>query len=84
MFVEERFRGRDIAATLVTELVREAGARTTWCIPFEHLVGFYKRFAFTDHPSCAADVPDDIKAKLGFCGQTYSSGTVLLVRRAPG
>src|SRR6266702_6358102 len=78
IFVEPAARRAGVAAAVVRALLERAGGRRVFCVPFSHLVDYYKRFGFVDCPVDAA-VPAGIHAKLRFCQSRYPDTVVVLV-----
>jgi GNAT superfamily N-acetyltransferase len=79
MYVFEVFRGKGIARKIVEFLLQNVQpAQIVYCIPFEHLVPFYKQFGFApcSHPEKA---PQELLEKYLWCREKYSQPTALLV-----
>ena len=74
-WVEEAHRGRGLARALVQHALEHAPADAkVWCIPFDHLAGFYLGFGMqrvTD-PELA---PASIREKLSWCTGNWIQGT---------
>lgn len=83
IFVDEAFRGRGVAAKIVSYLLENAPAhRKLYCIPFEHLSHFYQKFGFK--PALPdATTAESVREKLDYCACTYPEPAVLLVRETP-
>lgn len=78
MYVDSKHRGKGIAKRIVEHLLQQAPKGVlVYCIPFKHLEAFYKSFGFEDAEINDA-VPQEIKTKIGYCSQTYSTDTSLL------
>lgn len=79
MFVFESFRGKGIAKEIVTFLLAYVRpSQTVYCVPFEHLLKFYKQCGFTDCPNCSS-IPAKILDKYRWCREKYAQPTTLLV-----
>lgn len=82
MYVFESFRGKGIAKEIVNFLLTHVQpSQTVYCIPFEHLLHFYKQCGFT-HCSNFESVPSKILAKYRWCQEKYAQPTALLVLEA--
>lgn len=80
IYVFEAFRGQGIARKIVEFLLAHTHAsKKTYCIPFEHLVGFYEQCGFE---LCAnlEQVPKEVLEKYFWCKEKYSQPTALLVK----
>lgn len=79
IYVFESFRRHGVASAIVQFLLKSAPSnKTIYCIPFEHLVPFYKRFGFNlcmNHDL----VPKELLDKYLWCKEKYSQPTALLV-----
>lgn len=79
MYVFEAFRGKGIAKELVKFLLGHANpSQTVYCIPFEHLLSFYKQCGFADCPNLDL-VPQELLRKYRWCKEKYAHPTALLV-----
>ena len=79
IYVFESYRNKGIAGKLVEYLMeRVVDGRKVYCIPFEPLVSFYRRYGFS---SCThlADVPESVLKKYQCCQEKYPVKTQLLV-----
>jgi len=79
MYVFEPFRKKGIAKEMVKFLLNYVKpSQIVYCIPFEHLLSFYKECGFT---TCLhfESVPKKILDKLRWCQEKYIHPTVLLV-----
>ena len=79
MYVFESFRSCGVARAIVDFLLNKAPQHSTvYCIPFEHLVYFYKRFGFA---SCKNPdpVPKELLDKYLWCKEKYPQPTSLLI-----
>ena len=81
MYIFEAFRKRGIAGRLVQHLLQQAPAgATVYCLPFEHLADFYKRYGFEEWPAEKwNNAPAIIQEKLVWCSRTYSNSVELLI-----
>ena len=76
MFVLDEFRGRGIARAIVGELIRRAGGRDVYCIPFADLEAFYASAGFrTIEP---VGIPAKIQEKLDWCAREIARPVVLM------
>lgn len=79
MYVFESFRGKGIAKEIVTFLLTYVKpSQTVYCIPFEHLLHFYKQCGFANCFKFES-VPQIILDKYNWCQEKYTHPTVLLV-----
>lgn len=79
MYVFESFRGKGIAKELVRFLLNYVKpGQMVYCIPFEHLLHFYKQFGFINCFNFDA-VPKKILNKYHWCQEKYSVPTALLM-----
>ncbi len=79
MYVFESFRKHGVASAIVEFLLKSAPLnKTIYCIPFEHLVSFYKKFGFK---LCINldPVPKELLDKYLWCKEKYPHPTALLV-----
>lgn len=82
MYVFESFRGKGVAKEIVNFLLTQVQPfQTVYCIPFEHLLHFYKQYSFTDCSNFDS-VPSEILNKYRWCQEKYANPTALLVRQA--
>ena len=79
MYVAESHRGRGLARTIVMRLLEEAGERRVYCVPFVHLVDFYRSCGLADPPEGLV-VPAEVEAKMRACDGAFDEGVTLLVR----
>lgn len=79
IYVFEAFRGQGIARKIVEFLLKASPpSKSIYCIPFEHLVPFYREFGFI--PCVTLEqIPQEILAKCRWCKDRYSNPTGLLV-----
>lgn len=79
MYVFESFRGKGIAKKIVMFLLSGLKpSQTVYCIPFEHLLHFYKQCGFADCKNFES-VPQKILDKYQWCKEKYMQPTALLV-----
>lgn len=79
MYVFDAFRGNGIARKIVEFLLQHVQpTQMVYCIPFEHLVPFYKQCGFA---SCAnpEQAPKELLEKYQWCKEKYAQPTSLLV-----
>ncbi len=81
IYVLPDFRGRKIAAAIVSYLLAHSPYRRLFCIPFAHLESFYAGFGFRP-PEAEFAVPDAVAKKLNWCCKEYPSSVRLLLRVA--
>ncbi|AOT08839.1 GNAT family N-acetyltransferase [Pseudoalteromonas luteoviolacea] len=81
MYVNPDFRGVGIAKKIVTFLVENAlQYRQLYCLPFEHLAPFYKKFGFDEVIETGVDIPDMVLSKHHWCNEIYEHRTLLFVK----
>lgn len=79
MYVFEAFRGKGIAKEIVSFLLTYVKpSQTVYCIPFEHLLDFYKQCGFVNC-SKFESVPKTILDKYYWCQEKYTHPTALLI-----
>jgi GNAT superfamily N-acetyltransferase len=79
MYVFESFRGKGVAKEIVQFLLGAVKShQTVYCIPFEHLIPFYKQCGFTTC-SCLDLVPQELLKKYLWCKEKYAHPTSLLI-----
>lgn len=78
MLVFEQFRGRGVARAIVDELLRHAGGRTVYCIPFADLEPIYAKAGFV---RCEPDatLPRYVSDKLEWCRRKVRRPVILMV-----
>ncbi|HEV7237935.1 MAG TPA: GNAT family N-acetyltransferase [Thermoanaerobaculia bacterium] len=76
MFVADAYRGRGIAHAIVEELIRRAGGRDVYCIPFADLETLYEAAGFRRIE--AVNVPEKIQEKLDWCAREIDRAVVLM------
>lgn len=79
MFVDDAHRGRGIAHAIVEELIRLAGDRDLYCIPFANLEGLYAESGFRRIE--AVNVPETVQEKLDWCAREIRDREVILMKR---
>lgn len=78
MYVFEPFRGKGIAKEIVTFLLTYVKpSQVVYCIPFEHLLHFYKQCGFANCFNLES-VPSKILEKYRWCQEKYAHPTALL------
>ncbi|MDX5421540.1 MAG: GNAT family N-acetyltransferase [Hymenobacteraceae bacterium] len=80
MYVADAYRGMGLARKLVGELATQAQNKTLYCLPFEHLQGFYMSCGFVPVQEIDA-VPEKVREKWVWCNRTYAQRTLLLVQK---
>lgn len=81
MYVFPAYQKKGIAGAIVDFLLSHVRSfQTVYCIPFQHLLSFYKKYGFVE---CAdlQSVPEDIIKKYQWCQEEYCTATSLLVKR---
>lgn len=79
MYVFDAFRGKGIARKIVEFLLQHVQpSQIVYCIPFEHLVPFYKQFGFAVC-SNTKNVPQELLEKHQWCKEKYTQPTSLLI-----
>ena len=74
-WVELEHRGHGLARALVQHALDHAPAGVeVWCIPFDHLTGFYLGFGM-QRVIDLDQVPVSIREKLSWCKGTWVQGT---------
>ena len=76
MYVLDAFRGAGIARAIVEELIRRAGGRDVYCIPFADLEAFYASTGF--RPIEPTGVPPKITEKLEWCHREIPRSVLLM------
>jgi GNAT superfamily N-acetyltransferase len=74
MLVLDPYRGRGLARAIINELLRHAGARDVYCIPFADIEGIYTAAGFVR----CEDGPGAVVGKVAWCATKYSRAVVLL------
>lgn len=81
IYILDKFRGQSLAHEVVSFLVEESkrlGLKTVYCIPFEELQHFYKKFGFHEVDVNAPAVEPKISAKYHWCLERYDKKVLLL------
>ncbi len=78
IYVLPEFRGKKIAQEIVRRLLSESNYPVLWCIPFEPLEKFYRRFGFRN--VMKETIPPAIQEKLDWCEGRYPDKAILLVQ----
>lgn len=78
IYVFPEFRGQKLAELIVSSLLEKSTYQTLWCIPFEPLESFYRKFGFRDVTT--EKVPVEIREKVDWCVGRYPEKAILLVR----
>jgi len=76
ILVLERFRGQGISRAIIDELLKHAGGRTVYCIPFAELESLYASAGFTR----TDEAPPEVLEKFAWCQQTYDKDVLLMAR----
>jgi GNAT superfamily N-acetyltransferase len=76
MLVFEEFRGRGVARAIIDELLRRAGGRDVYCIPFAELQALYATAGFVR----CDDAPAPVREKYEWCRTTYDQPVLLMKR----
>lgn len=76
MFVADTHRGRGIAHAIVEELIRHAGDREIYCIPFADLETLYAAAGFRRIE--AVFLPAKIQEKLDWCAREIARAVILM------
>lgn len=79
MLVFEEFRGRGVARAIVGELLRHAGGRKVYCIPFADLEPIYAAAGFTRREPDDT-LPEHIREKLDWCAREITDRPVVLMQ----
>ena len=74
MLVFERFRGHGVARAIIDELLRHAGGRAVYCIPFAELEALYAAAGFTR----TEEGPRAVMEKFEWCQRTYDQPVALM------
>lgn len=77
IYVLPEFRGQKIAEEIVRRLRSENTFPVLWCIPFEPLEKFYRKFGFREVKD--EIIPPAIQEKLNWCDGRYPDKAILLV-----
>jgi N-acetylglutamate synthase-like GNAT family acetyltransferase len=77
IYVFPEYRGKKIAEEIVKSLIELNTFPVLWCIPFEPLENFYRKFGFTSVTN--EIVPKEISDKVAWCEGRYPENAILLV-----
>ncbi len=81
MYVFEQFQGLGIAKKIISHLLDHFNSnKKLWCLPFEHLEHFYKKFGFIDQAVANYNIPEKIHSKYKWCNLNYDKNVLLLVK----
>jgi GNAT superfamily N-acetyltransferase len=80
MLVFEEFRGRGVARAIIDELLRHAGNRDVYCIPFAELEPLYAAAGFVR----CADASPPVREKFEWCKTAYDQSVLLMKRATSG
>lgn len=78
IYVLPEFRGRKLAEEIVQSLLGQNKYPVLWCIPFEPLESFYRKFGFREVRN--ENIPDEISGKVKWCEGRYPDRAILVVR----
>ena len=78
MYVDDRYRGRGLALAIVDELIRRAGARDVYCVPFANLEALYATAGLRRIEP--VNVPAKIQEKLDWCAREIPDRAVILMK----
>ena len=81
MFVDDAFRGRGIAKAIVDELIRRAGSKEVYCVPFADLETLYAASGFRRIEP--VNVPGEIQEKLDWCARAIARPVILMKLLTP-
>ncbi len=77
MLVFDDFRGRGVARALIGELLRHAGDRRVYCIPFADLEPVYAKEGFV-RIAPDAPLPEHVAKKLQWCEREMTRPVILM------
>ncbi|KAB2441137.1 GNAT family N-acetyltransferase [Bacillus luti] len=80
IFIASKFRGLQLAGELVSFLVQTAKKlhiQNVFCLPFEELKNFYKKYGFTEVDTTQEVVHPIILKKYNWCLKTYDKHVLL-------
>lgn len=78
MYVDDAYRGRGVAHAIVQELIRRAGAKEVYCVPFANLESLYAESGFRRVD--AVNVPEAIQEKLDWCAREIPDRAVIVMK----
>ncbi len=79
MLVFDAFRGRGVAKAIIDELLRHAGGREVYCIPFADLEPIYAKAGFARRERDEA-LPEHIREKLDWCEREMERPVILMAQ----
>jgi N-acetylglutamate synthase-like GNAT family acetyltransferase len=80
IYILPSYRGEKLAGEIVSFLVKEAkktNVANVYCLPFEELELFYKKFGFKDVNPEKDDIHETILTKYKWCLQEYEKNVLL-------
>lgn len=80
IFILPKFRGLQLAGQLVSFLVQTAKKLqilNVYCLPFEELENFYKKYGYTEVDTTKEVVPPIILKKYNWCLENYDKHVLL-------
>ncbi|MDX8366666.1 GNAT family N-acetyltransferase [Cytobacillus sp. IB215665] len=80
IYILPAYRGHKLAGELVSFLVKEAkkiDAANVYCIPFDNLGNFYKKYGFKEVRPQEDDIHEAIINKYNWCLQEYDKNVLL-------
>jgi N-acetylglutamate synthase-like GNAT family acetyltransferase len=78
MYVDDAYRGRGIAKRIVEELIRRAGGKDVYCVPFANLETMYAQSGFRRIEP--AGIPEKVQEKLDWCAREIPGRAVILMK----
>ena len=79
ILVFEEYRGRGFSRLIVDELLRHAGEREVYCIPFAELEPIYAAAGFVTREA-VGELPEYIRHKLDWCEREIPDREVILMQ----
>jgi GNAT superfamily N-acetyltransferase len=81
MYVFDAYRGAGVSRPIIDQLIRAAGPRRLYCLPFAELHGLYSGFGFRtlERPD---GVPAKVAEKYRWCNRFYAKPVLLMLREA--
>jgi len=76
MYVDDAHRGRGIAHEIVSELIKRAGSKEVYCVPFADLETLYAEAGFRRVEPVS--VPEQIQEKLDWCARNIDRAVILM------
>ncbi|EJS76304.1 hypothetical protein ICY_02174 [Bacillus cereus BAG2X1-3] len=80
IFILPKFRGLQLAGELVSFLVETAKGlqvQNVYCLPFEELESFYKKYGFNDVNTPKEEIHPIILKKYSWCLENYDKHVLL-------